>query len=78
MNFTWPFWISVSRWADGDSFHSILSGVAEFLRDISGHVDVESAHGAVGVLQSEAGLIELGADDDLVGRTAATTAASGR
>ena len=26
MNLTWPFWISVSRCADGDSFHSILSG----------------------------------------------------
>ena len=63
MNSTWSFWISVSRWPDGDSFHSILSGrEAELPGDVGGDVDVEAADGAVGVLQPEAGLVELGAD----------------
>src|SRR6185369_5653785 len=50
---------------------------AELLRDILRDVDVESAHRAVRVLQSQAGLIELSPDDDRVA-TASTAAARGR
>ena len=78
MNLTWSFWIRVSRWPEGDSFHSILlGGVAELLGDVGGDVDVEAAHLAVGVLQAEAGLVELRADDDAV-LVATATAAAGR
>src|SRR6476659_4444580 len=51
----------------------------ELLGDILRDVDVETTHGAVRVLQSEPGLVELGADDDRVASaTTTTTAAAAR
>ena len=52
----------------------LLGGVAELLGHIGGDVDVEPAHLAVGILQAEAGLVELGADHDGVLVTTATAA----